>query len=413
MMLLITLTLLAVQADTLTLSQAYVAASEFYPRAREAGISRDIRDLRIQNLDARFLPSMSLGGQAVYQSDVPSIPISVPGFSLPSVSRDQYRVGLSINQLVFDGGLTTAQKDIERSSSDISGQEVVIAIYGLREQVEAAWFSILLSQAETVSLGVLEEDLQARLDQAKALVGRGVATASNSDILEAEMIRLRQRKEAVNSRHWAGIDILGELTGWSVDQDARLALPANETMRSGKRPEEDLFELSRRMLDNQAVLASRRTRPRVTSFVDAAVGRPQGLDVFQNDIGPFVSLGVRVGWSFWDWNSARRDREAIVLQAEAITAQEEAFMQRIRTLAAQVKREIERLEASLVGDLEIVALRARVSAEARSQLDNGVITATDYLVERNAEHRAGLDGQFHRIQLAQARVRLVSILGAL
>jgi outer membrane protein TolC len=114
----------------------------------------------------------------------------------------------------------------------------------------------------------------------------------------------------------------------------------------------------------------------------------------------------------WDWNGSSREREVLRLQSEAVTAREEAFEQRVRTAAAQVRREIERLEAHLEGDAAIVGLRARVSAEARSRFENGVITATDYLAERNEEQRARLAESVHRIQLAQARARLATILGA-
>ena len=77
-----------------------------------------------------------------------------------------------------------------------------------------------------------------------------------------------------------------------------------------------------------------------------------------------------------------------------------------------MRRDIERLEANLEGDAEIIELRARVAAESRSRLDHGAITATDYLVDRNEEQRARLGREAHLIQLAQARVRLATILGA-
>ena len=372
-------------------------------------------DLRIRNLETRFLPSISLGGQAVYQSDLPSIPISAPGFSLPSISHDQYRVGVTVDQLLYDGGLTNSQKAIERSSSDISVQEIAVATYSLRESVESAWFGILLSEAESASLTVLAEDLEARLDQARSLVDRGAATASNAEILEAEQIRIRQRIRAAESRRTAGFDVLNELTGLSLSEDTPLSLTLENGRYPGvgRRPELDLFDLSRQNLESLSALKLRSTRPRISSFVDAAVGRPQGLDFFQNEFGPFVSLGVRISWSFIDWNRSSRDRQVLALQSDGIRAREDAFMQQINATAAKIVREIEQLQDDLTADAEIIALRARISNESRSKLDNGVITATDYLVERNAEYRAQLDEQIHRIQLAASRARLVTILGAL
>jgi len=402
----------AAPPDTLRLEDAYRAARDHYPRGREVEIAARIRELRIENLNTHFLPSLSLNGSAVYQSDVPSIDIPVPGVSPPTVKNDQYKFGLRVDQLIYDGGMTAAQRGVEQTAGDLAGQEAEVATYAIRDQVEAAWFGVLLSEAQSGSLSALVADLEARLQQARSLVDRGASTASNAEVLEAELIRARQQRVATESRAEAGREVLGELTGWNLDATEPLSLPVPRPIdAAGSRPEEVLFELNRENLDRQAAIASRRTRPHISSFVDAAVGRPRGLDFFQNDFGPFVSLGVRVGWNIWDWSRAKRDREALSLQADAVSAREDAFHQQIRTAAARTRREIERLESTIEGDADVVALRARISNEARSKLDNGVITATDYLVERNAEQRARLDAEAHRIQLAQARATLATILG--
>lgn len=412
MTLLLSLLLTVAPVDTLTLESAYKAAAEHYPGGREISIARQVRDERLGGLASEFLPSVSLGGQAVYYSDVASIPISIPGMDLPSVSNDQYRLGVTVNQLVYDGGILEARRGIERSASDLVAQKVAVETWGLRERVEAAWFGILLADAESASLAVLAQDLGSRLAQARSRAGRGVSTGSDAEILEVELIRVGQQANAAESRRRAGLDVLEELTGWALHDDVELQIPAADRLAAGPRPEMDLFELSRIDLQRKSDLVSRATRPRVTSFVEAAVGRPQGLNMFENETGPFVSLGIRVGWSLWDWNRSGREREALRLQSEVVTAREDAFLQGIRAAAAGVRRDIERLESHLAGDEEIVRLRERISEESRSKLDNGVITATDYLAERNAEQRARLADEVHRIQLAQARARLVTILGA-
>lgn len=412
MTLLLALLMVAAQADTLTLDHAYRSAAMHDPRAREAALATAVRDLRLENLDTRFLPSLSLGGQAVYHSDVAAIPLSLPGVSLPDVPRDQYRIGATVEQLVYDGGLTAASRAAERAAADVAVQEVAVDAYGIREQVETAWFGALLAGAEAAQLDLLASDLDARLGQVEARVARGAATASDADVLRAERIRVTRQRDAAASRRRVALDVLGELTGWSLPDEVHLPLPRVEPSGTGDRPELALFEHTRQSLKARGDLAVRATRPRLTSFVDAAVGRPQGLDLFENEVGPFVSFGVRLGWPLWDWNRASRERQALRLQAEAVTAREEAFLQRIRIAEVRVVREIARLERDLAADTEVIALRSRVTEEARSRLDNGVITASDYLVERNAEHLARLAEDVHRIQLAQARARLVTIRGA-
>jgi len=70
----------------------------------------------------------------------------------------------------------------------------------------------------------------------------------------------------------------------------------------------------------------------------------------------------------------------------------------------QQTAEIRKLEKLLAADEEILGLRSQVSAAVKAQLDNGVITAADYLREINAEDQARQTLAAHRIQLLQARI---------
>ena len=136
------------------------------------------------------------------------------------------------------------------------------------------------------------------------------------------------------------------------------------------------------------------------------------MNFFENDLGPFFSVGIRASWTPWDWHVNARERETLALQADVVRAQEEAFDQGLRGRAARLRSEIEAIESQLALDPEIIELRRRIADDKRSQFDSGIATATDYLTERNAEHRAGLAERQRRIQLAQARAALETLLGA-
>ena len=74
-------------------------------------------------------------------------------------------------------------------------------------------------------------------------------------------------------------------------------------------------------------------------------------------------------------------------------------------------KDIERLQELLQRDDEIIELRNRIVAQSASQLENGVITATDYLIERNAAFRAELTKAQHHIQWVQASVQYLTTIG--
>lgn len=414
MTLLLVLTLFTTAPDTLSLDACYQEAVAQYPLRQQLALQDAVTALRVENLNARYRPSLAVSGQASYQSEVPEIALNLPGAAPPSVSKDQYKVALNVDQLIYDGGLIAGQKRLERVQRDLSQQEVAVELYNLRAQVNAVFFGVLLAQAQQASLQTLEADVQARLDLIRSRVAQGVVLESNADVLAAEVIRIRQQQIEVAANRRAALASLGTLLGRPLADDVVLAVPdvtVEPTAEQRQRPEYEVFDLTKTRLAAQEALAARKLRPQVVSFAEAAYGRPPGLNFFRDEFRPYYSVGLRVRWSFWDWHTSRRERETLVLQQEMVEAREETFTQQIDVAVQQELHDIARLEELLESDAEIIALRERITAQAASQLENGVLTATEYLTERNAEHQARLTRDLHRIQLAQARVRHLTTIG--
>ena len=415
MMVLLTILLMVAPADTLQLEACYQEAALHYPLRQQLALQEAVTALQVDNLSARYRPSLSLNGQAVYQSDVAEIPFAAPGTEAPQISNDQYKVALNVDQLIYDGGLTAQQKNLERLRRDLSQQEVEVELYKLREQVNTAFFGVLLRQAQAASLQTFLDDIEARLSLIRSRVAQGVALASNADVLEAERVKIQQQQAEVEAQRRAALAVLGTLMGRTLAEDVILMLPVvsvegnSPTVR--QRPEYTVFALNRARLAEQEKLAAIKNRPQVVSFAEVAYGRPAGLNFFENDFKPFYSLGVRVRWPFWDWSVSRRERETLVLQQQMVAAQEETFALGIDVAVQQELSDVSRLEELLRSDAEIITLRQRVTAQAASQLENGVITATDYLIERNAEHQARLTQDLHQVQLVQAKVRYLTTIG--
>lgn len=55
-------------------------------------------------------------------------------------------------------------------------------------------------------------------------------------------------------------------------------------------------------------------------------------------------------------------------------------------------------------DKELVALREEIKRSAKAQLDNGVITSSDYLREVNAADQARQQQLLHELQLLQTQL---------
>ena len=91
--------------------------------------------------------------------------------------------------------------------------------------------------------------------------------------------------------------------------------------------------------------------------------------------------------------------------------QKETFLLNTNTQLKQQHAEIEKLQQLITSDNEIIGLRASVKDAAKAQLENGVITANDYLKEINAEDQARQSLITHQLQLLQAQINYNTISG--
>jgi outer membrane protein TolC len=118
-----------------------------------------------------------------------------------------------------------------------------------------------------------------------------------------------------------------------------------------------------------------------------------------------------VTWTPWNWGSTGRERDAIAIQREIVASEEAAFTSRLTRDIQNDLADIDRLDAALALDDQIVALRERVDAETGIRFREGVVTASEY-VDRNTDVlEARLARATHRVEQVQARARFLTSLG--
>lgn len=409
---LLILALIAVPAaDTLSLADCYAAAEDNHPLASATDLYDEIEALRIANINAALYPKLVAGAQAAYQSAVPELPFD----GSVSVSRDQYKFSLGFEHLLYNGGTSGVQREMERLQGELGRDNAAVEVYNIRDRVEVAYFGVLFQQASAATLRASEETLEAELAQLRARIAEGVATEADADVLEVELLGIRRRIDDAEAGRAAAMSVLAILTGLDLGASTTLALPEPQAVDPSTgarlRPEYRAMEVSRRLLSARQELVARRRRPQVGAMVEAAYGRPPGQNIFEDTFQPFITAGVRLQWAVWNWGIGAREREALDVEADMVTAREEAFTQQLRASIEQQTRDVERIATLLATDEEIIARRQRITEQAASRLANGVITATEYIAVRNAEHQSRLALEMHRIQLAQARAKLVTTLG--
>jgi outer membrane protein TolC len=160
----------------------------------------------------------------------------------------------------------------------------------------------------------------------------------------------------------------------------------------------------------QTRLVDARNLPRLGLFLQGGYGRP-GLNFLKNEFDPFYVGGVRLNWTFGGFYTSKNEKELLELNRQIVGTQKESFLLNTRASLVQQQAEIDRLQQLLDTDQEIIVLRVKVKDAAKAQLDNGVITANDYLLEVNAEDKARRNFITHQLQLLQAKINYKNISG--
>ncbi len=399
-----------------TLDLCHERAVEHYPLSRQGEMLAAGHELALKNLNKNYLPQMNINGQVHYQSDVTKVPIQdMPVFGISPLDKDWYKIMLDVNQVIYDGSATSRQKEVEEANLEIEQQNLEVELYQLKDRVNQVYFGILLLHEQEKILDLHQGTLHERLAQVESGVRNGTVLASNADILRAEILKLEQSAAEVRIAREATIAILEEYTGLQFGEDTEFLLPdiqVNLDSYQNNRPEYTLFSLQQRKLEASKHLVGARNLPRLSAFGQAGYGRP-GYDMLKNQFDDFYMIGARLTWNVWDWNKAGKEREILDLQQDIIATRQETFDRHVRIDLENKLAGIRKTEKLLQQDDEIIRLRGKITASAEAQLAHGAITSTEYVTELNAESKARLDREVHKIELVRAKIDYQSTLGNL
>lgn len=406
-------------ADSLRLGALHQQAVAGDPRQRQFVLLSKQTELRLRNLSAERLPSISATAQAQYQSDVFSPP-TLPGGGtvIPAPPKDTYDGRVSVDQAILDPTIGVRRR-VEQAELAESEARVRTSLFDLRREVNEAFFNAALLSERRSLIATTIAELEKRLAEAAVRVREGAALPSDTAALKATLLERRQDDAEVEADRRAALVRLTELAKRPVSGAEPLALPdltapttqARQALDSlRRRPEYEQFARTRDVLSRQQEAVSADQKPRLSAFGSAGYGRP-GLNPVSDQFDTYYLAGLKVTWAPWNWGSTRRERDAIAIQREIVASEEAAFSSRLTRDIQNDLADIDRLDAALALDDQIVALRERVDAETGIRFREGVVTASEY-VDRNTDVlEARLARATHRVEQVQARARFLTSLG--
>jgi outer membrane protein TolC len=403
------------QQQKVQLSDCYESMLVNYPIANQTSVYSQTSELNTKNLKAAWLPNAELNAQATYQSDVFELELDMPiAIDLPEMSKDQYKATIDINQMIYDWGRIKSAKQLENVDLKVKQQITQVDLNKVKEQINTFYFAILVLERNEELLSLMLKDLTTKKESVESAVKNGVLLSSDLSALKAEILKLKQSIVEIKQQRLSAIDILTEICGLEISYDAEIDVPEFEVEASNEmsRPENILFNYQREKLDAASSMLSKQNKPTVFAFSQLGYGKP-GLNMLSEDFDSFYYLGVGLKWKFWDWNKTKRERQVVSLNQNLVSIQEKTFNKQMNVALRNELSKLEIYKNALESDKEVIKLREEVSSSARSKLDNGVITSTDYITELSKETQAKINYETHKIQMVQSKVNYLYLKGEL
>jgi outer membrane protein TolC len=402
--------------DTVALSWCLERTALNHPRMGNNELIGQIADDRISNIKSGNLPQVELNGKASYQSDAISLDINIPipGLVIPESPKDQYKLSLDLTQSLYDGGYSRNRQNIEKAAEKVEQSQLEIDVHSTKMQVKDLYYSILLIQKNQEIIQLSLDQLMENRNVIITGIKNGVLLANDLDLLDVEIIKLKQRKSELENSRLAGIRMLSSKTGEIIPEDTHLQpsgfkVPENDTVR---RLEKALFDLQSQQLGASKGLVKSRTLPKVYAFGQFGYGNP-ALNMLKDEFDTYYIVGAGLKWTIWDWKTSGRDKEIIGLQQNMIESRKAQFESDIRSALIGQRAEINNHEENLKSYQNILELRSHISSVAKVQLEQGIIKTLDYITILNQETVARIQYENEKIILQQAIAKYLELNGEL
>lgn len=399
-------------SQELTLQECQKKAEQLSPLKRQQQYITSIDALNKEVIQSNWLPELQLQARASYQSDVFGLPFSQPGNEVPSIPKDQYQLTLNLNQNIYDGGASRANKLVETANTEIKSAQLSVSLFQIRQMINDLYFSILsLEKGANVNESVIVE-LDNQLRRAQSKEKNGLMLSSELKSIQKQKLSVEQEQHNFQLRRIALLTVLGDWIDQSLGVATILNIPDLDMKESDSmRPELKVFAKQIERLEAQQHQLSALRKPKVLAFATTGYGSPNPYNFFETDWNSYYMIGGRLVWQPWDWNRKKKQRKMLGLNQEIVQTEQEHFEKNIQNQMIRQQGEIELLEDALETDMKLLHLQEDITATAATQFEKGVISATDYLSELNSLAQSQLQYEMRQVQLVKAKVTKLDISG--
>lgn len=393
------MTPLALRAQ-LTLDSCRQKAHDNYPMIKQYALINRSRDYTIGNIGKAWLPQVNAMGGAAAYTDMLDIPAQA---RMLTGETKNWTAGamISLQQQIYDGGQTAAQKNTARAETEVSRRNVDVSMYAVNDRIEQLFFGILLIDEQLKQNRLLQNDLGINERQVADMMKGGLANATDIDAVKVEEVKCRQSEASLTVTRQAYLRMLGYFIGEQLNETTTLVAP-NETATTKidaiTRPELQWYAARQSLLGEQRKQLDTRLMPTVKAF-GAAIAHTSLADMMHNT---FAAAGVTVSWNIGALYTRKNDLHKLQVEADRIDAEQQTFLFNNHLQTEETQGQITALKKQLDLDREAVRLREDIYSKSMKKVKLGTETVNEMLRDAIAVSQARQQQSLHNIQLQQA-----------
>jgi len=397
-----------------TLEECQQAAEKNYPLIKQYGLIAKTTQLTVKNIQKGWLPQVTASAQATYQSAVTAWPESMQsiyqqmGLNMKGLSKDQYKIGIDLQQTIYDGGAISSQRNIAQKEGKVQEAQTETNLYQVRRRVNEMYFSLLLLNEQIQ----LNEDVKTLLlsseKKLSAMVKGGTAATSDLDNVRAERLSVEQQNENLKQQKQMLQRMLSVFCGLEVNNTQKPA-PVQIASSVNNRLEMRLYNSQLELTEAKEKALETQLRPKLGLFAQGFYGYP-GLNMFEDMMNRKWSLngivGIKLSWNVSAFYTHKNDKARLSAQREMIENAREVFLFNNKLEEIQQNENINRYQTMIKSDDEIIVLRTNVRKAAESKLTHGIIDVISLLREINNENAAKTQQSIHEIDMLKEMYNL-------
>ena len=404
----IALLMLPAMAQAQTLEECQQAAERNYPLIQQYELIDKTTDLTVANIQKGWLPQVSVSAQATLQSDVTAFPDQMQqmykamGIDMKGLSKDQYRVGVDVQQMVYDGGVIKSRKEIAREQGNVQTAQNEVNMYNVHKRVNEMYFGLLLLDEQIKQNTNLQNLLNANEKKLASMQKNGTAAESDYLNVKAERLNVVQKMTDMQAQRKALVRILSTFCGVEVKVPVKPTPNTHHPTPNNGRPELKAIDAQLRLADAQEKALDAALKPKFGVFAQGFYGYP-GYNMFEDMMNRQWSLngmiGARLTWNIGALYTRKNDKEKIQMQRKTAETNRSVFLFNNNLEMIQQNEDIERYRKLMADDEEIIKLRSSIRKAAESRLSHGIIDVNDLVKEITSENAAKVQKCVHEIEM--------------